>query len=179
MGNLYFGTRKLAILAVSAMIFFACWPAPSIFIHDHALFFTGSTPPDTAIYCGVKASQQMAVPYTLYVSATAIGSDGYFQIAFHDRNRPLMRTHVGTDKTESITLNLTGSPNGDDVVKITRTDGVQSMMASVEVRSGSSILDRPEDPFDETQEGAWARSDNFCLTAPRDPGSRSAAKMIP
>ncbi|MBI2090532.1 MAG: hypothetical protein HYT78_17610 [Deltaproteobacteria bacterium] len=164
-----FARRKLAILAVSAMTLFA--GCASIFKHSHTLFFTGSTPPDTAAYCGVKASQQMAVPYTLYVSATAIGSPGAVLITL--RSGSSLATPVPAGMTISTTQKLKGVLNVDDVVKITAVGGVQSMMASV-----ATGVDA-EDPFEETLDGGSARGNHFCLTAPRDPGRTSAATMIP
>lgn len=166
MRRLHFRTRNLVILAVVAMPLFSGCGA-YIPQHDHALSFTGSTPPDTAIYCGVQASPQMAVPYTLYVGATAIGSAGAFRITFRDRSSMVFPVPVGT--TLSTTHVLGRTPGKDDVVKITAEGGVQSMMASV------SAGGYDEDPFDEPP----AQSDNFCITAPREPGSASAARIIP
>lgn len=164
-----FARRKLAILTVPAIALLA--GCASVFSHSHTLFFTGSTPPSTAIYCGTMATQQTATPYTLYVSATAIGSAGSFRITL--RNGSAMTFPVPAGMTSSTTQNLTGVLNVDDVVKITAIGGVQSMMASVATRAGA------EDPFDETLDGAPARGNNFCLTAPTEPGRTSAASIIP
>lgn len=169
MRKLRFARRKLAILAVPAITLFA--GCASVFSHSHTLFFTGSTPPSTAIYCGILATQQTAMPYTLYVSATAIGSAGSFRITF--RNGSSMTLPVPADTTSSTTQKLTGVVNVNDVVKITAVGGVQTMMASVATGAGA------EDPFDETLDGGSARGNHFCLTAPTDPGRTSAASMVP
>jgi hypothetical protein len=158
MRKLHFATRNLAILAVLAMTFSAGYGA-SIPKHDHALFFTGSTPPDTAIYCGVKATT-MPVPYTLHVSATAIGSGGTFQI-IRKNGTPISTPSVNAGTTYSISYQLDGVFNVDDVVKITPGTNVQSMMVSVAAGGAA------EDYFNESP----AQLDNFCVTAPNEPGS--------
>ncbi|MBI2360261.1 MAG: hypothetical protein HYV04_15405 [Deltaproteobacteria bacterium] len=174
MRKLYFGTTNLAILAVLAMTFSAGYGA-SIPKHDHALF---GTPPDTAIYCGVKASQQMAVPYTLYVSATAIGSGVPFQIIRKD-GTPISIPSVNAGTTYSNSYSLGRVLDQDDVVKIMPVGNIQSMMVSVATGGAA------EDPFDETQDHladgspAPAQSDNFCVTEPSEPGSASAPALSP
>lgn len=180
MRRLYFGTRNLVILAVMAMTF-STGCGGAIFRHDHALFFTGSTPSDDAIYCGVVGryllGEEQTYPYTLYISATAIGRPGTFTITFTgSRTMPLVFP-VSQGDTVSTTLPLGTRPNVDHVVKITPQGGVQSMMASVAVRVSGDILIHHEDPFDERP--AQSDNSNFCVTASREPGSASAAQMFP
>jgi len=167
--RLKFVVRKLLILAMPAMTLFT--GCASVFSHSHTLFFTGSTPPSTAIYCGVLATPQRPMPYTFYVSATAIGSPGAFHITL--RGGSSMPFPVSAGMTLSTTQQLKGVFNVDDVVKITAAGGVQSMMASV-----ATGIDA-EDPFDETLDGGSARGNHFCLTAPKEPGRTSAASIIP
>lgn len=162
MRRLHFCTRNLVILAVLAMTFSAGYGA-SIPKHDHALF---GMPPDTAIYCGVKATQQMAVPYTLYVSATAIGSGVPFQI-IRKNGTPISIPSANAGTTYSNSYRLDGVLGQDDVVKIMPATNVQSMMVSVEAGGAA------EDPFTESP----AQSDNFCVTAPNEPGSASAPAL--
>lgn len=136
---------------------------------DHGLFFTGSTPADTAIFCGVKLVPALKA-YTLHVSATASGSGGTFRINFRDGDS--MGFEVPAGSTYSTTHALGGVPEVDDIVKITAEGGVQSMMASVLAEPGAV------DPFDETLDGR-AADDNFCVTAPSEPGSTSAVLVFP
>ena len=173
MGNLYFGTSRLAILAIAETTLLAgCGP---IMIGDKAVFVS---PPDTAIYCGAVSSF-LGGPYsyTLHVSATAGGSPGRFRITFKDRDS--MGFEVTASSTNNTAHALGGVAGVDEVVKITAEGGVQNMMANVEVWSVFSIFERPLDPFDETQDGAPAQFENFCLKAPGDPGKTSAAQIIP
>jgi hypothetical protein len=115
---------------------------------DHALFCTCSVPADTAIYCGVRRG---AEPYTLHVSGTAAASPGTFSITFQDGDP--MGFSVPADSTHSTTHTLGGVPGVDNLVRITGTGGVGSMMASVQARSGA------RDPF-----GGDDERDNFCVT---------------
>ena len=116
---------------------------------DHALFFDGSNPPDTAIYCGVAEKSRKA--YTLHISGTASGSDGGFLINFLDSDT--MGFLVPANSTVSTTQALGGVRGVDTTVKITATGGVHSMMASVLTEEGAL------DPFKGDN-----RSDNFCVT---------------
>lgn len=178
--KLYFGTKKLTILAVLATTVFAgCGPIPGWggpypparylwWQHDHALFFTGSTPPDTAIFCGVESALETdpLVEYTLYISATASRSAGTFRMTFRDGTSRVFNVAAGMTYSDT---HMLGGP-----VKITPEGGVRSMMASVQV-----LYTGFRDPFDETLDRAPTRLNNFCVTAPREPGSTSAARIIP
>ena len=117
---------------------------------DHSLFFTGSTPADEAIFCGVKKGRG----YTLHISGSANGSAGSFIINFRDGDA--MGFNVPDGFTLSTTHDLGGVPTVDDLVKITVTGGVNSMMVSVNADKGA------QDPFDETLDSALAEKDNFC-----------------
>lgn len=119
---------------------------------DHALFFDGSTPADTAIYCGVAEHGKSSKAYTLHISGTASGSAGSFVINFLDGDA--MGFLVPADSTVSTTQALGGVPGVDTTVKITATPGVHSMMASVLVQEGT------KDPFS----GDGGEKDNFCVT---------------
>ncbi len=118
---------------------------------DHALYFDGSAPPDTAIYCGVAEHGKSSKAYTLHISGTASGSAGAFVINFLDGDA--MGFLVPANSTVSTTQALGGVPQVDTTVKITATGGVHSMMASVLVEEGA------KDPF--SGDGA---KDNFCVT---------------
>jgi len=133
------------------------WFSPSVdaqnvrpAFRDHSLFFTGSSPADEAIFCGV----QIGKGYTLHVSGTASGTPGSFIINFRDGDA--MGFEVPAGSTYSTTHDLGGVPFVDDIVRITRTGGVNSMMVSVQVSQGAV------DPFDETLDFAPAEKDNFC-----------------
>jgi hypothetical protein len=118
---------------------------------DHALFCNVcGAPVDTAIYCGVRKN---AEPYTLHVSGTAGLSAGTFSIEFQDGTP--MGFSVPAGSTHSTTQTLGGVPGIDNLVRITSTGGVGSMMASVQATPGA------RDPFaGETP----AEKDNFCVT---------------
>ena len=118
---------------------------------DHALFFDGSTPPDTAIYCGVAEDGKSRKAYTLHISGTASGSAGSFVINFLDTDA--MGFLVPADSTVSTTQALGGVPGVDTTVKITAAGGVHSMMASVLAQEGA------KDPF-----SGDSANDNFCVT---------------
>jgi hypothetical protein len=118
---------------------------------DHALYFDGSTPPDTAIYCGVAENGDSRKAYTLHISGTASGSAGSFLINFLDSD--VMGFLVPADSTVSTTQALGGVPGVDTTVKITATGGVHSMMASVLAAEGA------KDPFK-----GDGRNNNFCVT---------------
>jgi len=118
---------------------------------DHALYFDGSTPPDTAIYCGVAERGRSSKGYTLHISGTASGAAGSFVINFLDSDA--MGFLVPADSTVSTTQSLGGVAGVDTTVKITATGGVHSMMASVLVKEGA------KDPF-----GGDGAKDNFCVT---------------
>ncbi len=64
-----------------------------------------------------------------------------------------------------MTGGVVGSGGVDDLVEITAGGGVDKMLASASVRA------RATDPFDEASDGGAAEPDNFCLTAPGDPGA--------
>ena len=118
---------------------------------DHALFFTGSTPPDTAIYCGVRQEGKKGKAYTLHISGTASDADGTFVITFLDEDP--MGFLVPQGSTYSTTHALGGVPTVDTTVRITATGGVHSIMASVLAEEGA------KDPFVGDGE-----KDNFCVT---------------
>lgn len=103
---------------------------------SHSLFFTGSTPPDTHLVCGVTKANK---PYTLHVSGTASGSNGEFIIFFRDGDA--MGFGVPAGSTYSTTHALGGVPNVDTpTVMIAPTGGVQSMMASVLAEGGAGAF---------------------------------------
>ena len=118
---------------------------------DHALFFDGSAPPDTAIYCGVAQSKESLKAYTLHISGTASGSAGSFVINFLDGDAMPFLVPAGT--TVSTTHALGGVRDVDTTVKITATGGVHSMMASVRAQEDA------RDPFNGDK-----RNNNFCVT---------------
>lgn len=179
MGNLYFGTSKLAIVIALAMPLSACYGITMR--SDQASFTRDTDTPDTAIYCGAVKSvwggggQRAPYPYTLHVSATmASGSPGKFRITFRDRDSFGFEVPAGTHTTSHA---LGGVPGVDDVVKITAEGGVQSMTARVEVWSiVSSFYSGAGDPFDPFDEMP-AQSDNFCVKT-GDAGSTSAEQYF-
>jgi len=118
---------------------------------DHALYFDGSAPPDTAIYCGVAEKGKSTKAYTLHISGSATGADGTFVINFLDSDT--MPFLVPANSTVSTTQALGGVQGVDTTVKITATGGVHSMMASVLAEEGA------QDPF-----SGDSRKDNFCVT---------------
>ena len=78
---------------------------------DHALYFDGSTPADTAIYCGVAEHGKSSKAYTLHISGTASGGQaGSFAINFLDGDA--MGFLVPADSTVSTTQALGGGPRG-------------------------------------------------------------------
>ena len=140
---------------------------------DHALFTSGGG--DTAIFCGVELDE-FVEPWTLHITGSAPSTKGTFTITFNDADS--ITFAVAAESSLSITQSMGGVggvTNGtvstfgaDDLVKIEAADGVTVMMASASAR------DQATDPFDETF-GAGAGSgaaepDNFCITAPDDPG---------
>lgn len=128
---------------------------------DQSLFFTGSTPADKAIWCGV----QIGKGYTLHISGTADFVQGFpatpaagtFIITFKDGDA--MGFSVPAGFTLSTTHDLGGVPGVDDVVKITATGGVRSMMVTVHTDPGAV------DPFLESLDGAPNVDNNFCTRA--------------
>jgi len=134
------------------------WFSPSVdaqnvrpAFRDHSLFFgDGTTGTDEAIFCGV----QIGKGYTLHVSGTASGTPGSFIINFRDGDA--MGFEVPAGSTYSTTHDLGGVPFVDDIVKITRTGGVNSMMVSVQVSQGAV------DPFAESLDFEPNVHDNFC-----------------
>ncbi len=171
MGNLYFGTSKLAIVALLAMTFFAgsvpTLSAQTTLSHSASLNDPG---PDAAIYCGAASSYLGlgwdAYPYTLRVSATAGTRGGRFRITFRDRDSMGFEVPGTGNRMNDTTHALGGISGVDDVVKITAED-IQNITAKVEV---SYDINRPFDPF--------TQSENFCITA-GEPGTTSARRIIP
>lgn len=159
-------SRRLAIVAVLAMIFSTGCTGNIWSVRSDASLFTGSTPADTAIYCGV-----LDKPYILQITATAPSSPGRFHITFQDFD--VFGFEVPLGARHQTTHALGGTPGVDATVKITAEDGVQRITATLEIDTGAA------DPFDETLDGRPASPYNFCITAPRDPGSTSAARIIP
>ena len=141
---------------------------------DHALF--SFTDGDTAIYCGVFLDK-FVEPWTLHVAASAPSSGGNVKITFNDGDSiefavaggSSFSTVQGLGGVPGVTGGVAGTPPGvDDVVKITASGGVTLMMVSAKVRA------RATDPFDEaadTVNSSAAEPDNFCITAPNDPGA--------
>lgn len=132
---------------------------------DHALF--SSAAGATAIYCGVKLDQ-FVEPWTLHVSASAPTVPGLVRITFNDADfiefavagGSSFSTVQGLGGVPGVTDGVVGGPPGvDDVVKVSASGGVTLMMVSAKVRA------RATDPFEGDGE-----TDNFCLTAPGDPG---------
>ena len=130
---------------------------------DHGLFCTCSSPADTAVYASANRS------YTLYISGSA-GSDGTFVINFHDGDNMTFKVPSGT--TLSTTQALGGVPGVDDIVKITATGGVTSMMVSVMADQGA------KDPFYERLDGGTRTNDNYVVTAPGEDGVTSAVGIF-
>ena len=185
MRRLYFGTGKLAILAVLEMALFAgCALALSTPTtqSDFALLNNSNLPgPDTAIYCGVRLVSQPE-PYTLHISATAPTSAGTVTITFVDRDGITFRVPAGGSFSITQELGQTigfGELPGfsgvgyiDNVVKITVGGGVTAAMASVRV--GASAKDPFAGDFGgvDPSTGRPIESDiNFCLTKPGDQGT--------
>ena len=155
---------------------------------DHALFTSDGG--DTAIYCGVELDL-LVEPWFLHVSASAPSAAGAIRITFNDPD--FIEFAVAAGSSFSITQamggvggvtdfgegNVVSEFGKDDLVMITAADGVTLMMASAAVNS------RATDPFDETfndesGEGFGdAEPDNFCITAPADPGADWAAANFP
>ena len=138
---------------------------------DHALLCRGSCAvnPDFAIYCGLNLDKKR--PYTLHISASTFGAgSGTVRITFRDTD--LITFEVPDGESFSITQALGGVPGVDDVVKITGTGGVETMMVSLYREKGG------RDPFDETLDGGDAEKDNFCVTSPCSDGSTSAEALF-
>ena len=136
---------------------------------DHALLCRGSCGGDTAIYCGLRKAGK---PYNLHISASTFGAGaGTVRITFRDGD--FITFEVPDGESFSITQALGGVPGVDDVVKITATGGVETMMVSLHAKKGG------KDPFDEELDGGDAEKDNFCLTEPDSDGSTSAAALFP
>ena len=149
---------------------------------DHALYFPGT---DDAIYCGVDLDE-FVEPWTLHVTASVEGATkGSITLTFNDGDPILFvvpaegsfsMTHA-MGGVPGLTDGVVNSGEGDDLVKITANAEVDSIMASASARDGAV------DPFDETF-GAGAGSgaaepDNFCITAPDDPGADWAVANFP
>ena len=126
---------------------------------DHALYDGVS---DTAIYCGVAEGDE-AEPWTLHVSASAVETNGSVTITFDDGDSITFLVPSGTSFSTSQALG--GVPTVDTLVKITATGSLTVMMASAKVKLKAT------DQFDEFSDGGDAESDNYCLTAPGDPGA--------
>lgn len=147
---------------------------------DHALYNRG---PDTAIYCGVELNQ-FVEPWTLHLSATA-DANGTVTIRFNDNDSITFNLLAGTTFSTTQAFGGVGGVTGpsvsdfgsDDLVKITGNAGIVAMLASAEVRAQAT------DPFVETDgEGPGSgddEPDNFCITAPGDPGADWAAAHFP
>jgi hypothetical protein len=164
---------KTVIIAIALAIGLALFATPGQTANDsdHGLFCTCSSPADTAVYAGVKKFAGKANRhYTLHISATASGSAGTFVINFRDGDT--MGFQVPADTSVSTTQALGGVPGVDDIVKITQTGGVISMMVSVLAEAGA------RDPFDETLDGVAAQNDNFVVTEPGEAGHTSAASIF-
>lgn len=173
--------RTAVILSLMTLNPFGSFP-PTVGAHDnddnrrsqrdHSLFFTGSTPADKAIYCGVRKGEG---GYTLHISGTADTGPGSFIITFRDGDS--MGFLVPQGVTVSTTHDLGGVPGVDDTVRITQTGGVRSMMVSVLADRGA------KDPFDETLDGAPKERDNFCtrldVNGGGEPGRTSAQLLVP
>ena len=138
--------------------------------HDHGLFCTCSSPADTAVYAGVVSTAKKKQYYTLHIAARTDDSAGTFVIHFKDSDT--MGFPVPANTSFSTTQALGGVPGVDDIVKITVTGGVFSMMVSVDADPGAI------DPFDETLDGAAADKHNFVVTAPSEAGATSAALVF-
>lgn len=187
MRSLYFGTGKLAILAVLATTLFAgCALALSIptTLSDLALLNNSNLPgPDTAIYCGVR-HETIAEPYTLHISATAPTSAGTVTITFVDRDGITFKVPAGgsfsitQELGQTVVTDVGPAAFGpvDHVVKITVGGGVTAAMASVRVRATA------KDPFNDDGYdtsslfgpiigGPVEVNNNFCLTKPGDRGT--------
>ena len=138
---------------------------------DHALLCRGSCAvnDDFAIYCGLRKAGK---PYNLHISgSTASGfAAGEIRITFLDGD--FIRFNVPDGESFSITQALGGVPDVDDVVKITATGGVETMMVSLHAKKGG------KDPFDETLDGGTARKDNYCVTSPCSSGSTTAEALF-
>jgi len=143
---------------------------------DHALYGGG----DTAIYCGV-ALNEFVEPWTLHLSASAGLDGGRVTITFNDNDAITFRVPDGGSFNMTQALGgVPGVTDGevndggvDDLVRITADGAVDAMMASAHVLAAAT------DPFDETLGGGTAEPDNFCLTAPNDPGANWAAAHFP
>lgn len=132
---------------------------------DHALYDGVG---DTAIYCGVTVGDE-SEPWTLHVSASAAGTNGSVKITFDggDPNDSI-EYFVPAGTSFSTTQALGGVPEVDTLVKITATGSLTVMMASAKVKLKAT------DPFDEVADivnSGDAESDNYCITAPGDPGA--------
>ena len=141
---------------------------------DHALF--SSAAGDTAIYCGVELDL-FVEPWTLHVAASAPSSNGKVKITFNDGDSIEFAVASGSSFSTvqalggvpGVTGGVAGTPPGvDDLVKVSGSGGVTLMMVSAEVHIKAT------DPFDEaadTVNSSAAEPDNFCITAPDDPGA--------
>ena len=139
---------------------------------DHALLCRGSCAvnPDFAIYCGLEKAGK---PYNLHISGSTFGGTGVGTVTITFLDTDLITFNVPAGDSFSMTHALGGVPGVDDVVKITATDGVETIMASLHAKKGG------KDPFDEELDGGDAEKDNFCLTEPDSDGSTSAAALFP
>ena len=151
---------------------------------DHALYtFDGG---DTAIYCGVELDD-LVEPWFLHVSASAPSEAGSIRITFNDTDFIEFAVAAGSSFSLThamggvggVTDGVVSTFGKDDLVMLTAADGVNLMMASAAVNS------KAIDPFDETFDDASgegfgaAEPDNFCITAPADPGADWAADNFP
>jgi hypothetical protein len=102
----------------------------------HSLFFTGSTPADTHMVCGLTKKNK---PYTLNISGSANVTNGSFFIRFRDGDT--MGFNVPAGSTYSTTHALGGVPDVDTPsVMINQEGGVNSMMASVLAKDGGKAF---------------------------------------
>ncbi len=149
---------------------------------DHALF--SSAAGDSAIYCGVELDL-FVEPWTLHVTASAPSSGGTVKITFNDGDSIEFAVAGGSSFSTTQAFGGVGGVTGgsvsdfgsDDLVKITKGGGVALMLASAEVHIKAT------DPFDEEfgdgPGSGDAEPDNFCITAPADPGADWAAANFP
>ena len=135
---------------------------------DHSLLCQSCG--DTAIYCGLKKPGK---PYNLHISASGVGLSGAGEVRITFKDGDFIRFDVPDGESFSMTQALGGVPGVDDVVKITRDGGIESLMVSLHAKKGG------KDPFDETLDGGDAEKDNYCLTAPDSDGVTSAEAMFP
>ena len=138
---------------------------------DHALLCRGTCAvnDDFAIYCGLKPAGK---PYNLHISGSTFGGTGVGTVTITFLDTDLITFNVPAGDSFSITQALGGVPDVDNVVKITATGGVETMMVSLHAKKGG------RDPFDEELDGGDKEKDNYCLTSPCSDGSTSAEALF-